>query len=141
MPEFGVEDASYLAAGASEGLGKLVDAFYLHMDQCPRAKVIRAMHAEDLGPSREKLKVFLAGWLGGPRNYATRFGPIRIPTAHKHLAIDEDARAAWMHCMELAANEQEEWKSEFRSYFLEAISHPARVVTNKAQAAAQLSDE
>jgi hemoglobin len=131
MPEFGVEDASYLAAGASEGLGKLVHAFYLHMDQCPRAKVIRAMHAEDLGPSREKLKVFLAGWLGGPRNYATRLGPIRIPTAHKHLAIDEDARA----------NEQEEWKSEFRSYFLEAISHPARVVTNKAQAAAQLSDE
>lgn len=134
MSEFGVEDASYLAAGGNEGVTTLVDAFYRVMDTLPEAEVIRAMHPDDLTPSREKLTVFLAGWLGGPRNYATKFGPIRIPAAHQHLAIDEAARAAWMRCMELAVAEQKDWSTAFSAYFLEAIAHPARMVLKKAQA-------
>jgi hemoglobin len=134
MAEFGVEDGSYLAAGGHEGVTSLVDTFYRVMDTLAEAEVIRAMHPDDLTPSREKLTVFLAGWLGGPRNYATRFGPIRIPAAHKHLAIDEAARAAWMRCMEIAVGEQKNWSPEFSAYFLEAIAHPARMVLKKAQA-------
>ena len=37
---------------------------------------------EDLTLAREKLLVFLCGWLGGPKEYAARFGPIRIPAVH-----------------------------------------------------------
>jgi hemoglobin len=134
MTSFGIEDASYRAAGSTPGITRLVTAFYRHMDELPQAETIRAMHAVDLEPSREKLTVFLTGWLGGPRNYATKFGPIRIPAAHKHLAIDEAARAAWMRCMELAVAEQETWEPDFKSYFLEQIAHPARMVLKKAQA-------
>ncbi len=128
MANFGVGDASYHAAGRREGLESLVEAFYGYMDSLPVASTIRAMHPKDLSLSKEKLIVFLTGWLGGPKEYATKFGRIRIPTAHAHLAVDEPERDAWMHCMERAANEQEAWSDEFRKYFLKAIAVPAERV-------------
>lgn len=66
------------------------------MDVLPEAARIRAMHPEDLTVSRRKLTVFLTGWLGGPKLYATELGKITIPGAHQHLAIDEPERDAWM---------------------------------------------
>jgi hemoglobin len=124
MPTYGVEDASYNAAGQREGLAKLVEAFYRHMDTLPEAATIRAMHEDDLTVAHEKLTVFLCGWLGGPREYATKFGPIRIPRAHAHLKIDEPERDAWMLCMQRAVDEQD-WADDFKRYFIEAIYVPA----------------
>jgi hemoglobin len=124
---FGVGDASFRAAGGLEGLTRLVDAFYAHMDARPGAARIRAMHPEDLVVSRRKLTTFLCGWLGGPKLYTQEFGPISIPGAHAHLAIDDDERDAWMACMREAVAEQP-WDSAFRAYFLSAIAIPAERV-------------
>ncbi len=124
---FGTGDASFRAAGGQEGLTRLADAFYAHMEKLPEAARIRAMHPEDLTISRRKLAVFLCGWLGGPRLYATEFGPISIPTAHAHLAIDEPERDAWMACMRAAVAEQP-WEPAFKEYFLSAIAVPAERV-------------
>ena len=125
---FGVEDTSYLAAGQREGLVQLVDSFYRHMSTLPAAAKIRAMHPKDLTLSKEKLTVFLTGWLGGPKEYATKFGAIRIPTVHAHLVIDEPERDAWLRCMELAVEEQPAWSDDFKQYFLAAIAVPAERV-------------
>ncbi len=133
MKKFGDGDTSFLAAGGADGLAALVRSFYGMMDSLPEAKIIRAMHQDDLGESVEKLTVFLTGWLGGPKTYSTRFGPIRIPVAHKHLAIDEAARDAWMQCMRLAVAEQEAWSEDFREYFLEQIYVPAERVRQAAE--------
>lgn len=128
MTKYGVGDASFQAAGEREGIAKLVEAFYRHMDTAPEAATIRTMHDEDLAVSADKLRVFLAGWLGGPREYAAKFGPMRIPVAHAHLKIDEPERDAWMLCMSLAVAERDEWAEDFKEYFLRAISRPAERV-------------
>ena len=124
---FGVGDASFRAAGGLAGLEKLCRAFYVHMDHLPEAKVIRAMHPPDLSLATDKLITFLSGWLGGPRNYAERFGSISIPGVHAHLPIDEPERDAWLLCMEHAVAEQP-WSEAFKAYFMSAIAVPAERV-------------
>jgi hemoglobin len=127
MSTYGVADASYRAAGGRDGIARLVDAFYDHMDARPDAATIRAMHSPDLALSREKLQVFLCAWLGGPNEYRQRFGPISIPGVHAHLAIGEAERDAWLLCMQLAVDEQP-WAPDFKAYFMRAIAMPAERV-------------
>jgi hemoglobin len=43
------------------------------------------MHKGDLETIKDKLSLFLMGWLGGPRLYADKYGSISIPQAHQHL--------------------------------------------------------
>jgi len=128
MANYGDEDTSFKAAGQHEGIAKLVDAFYREMDTDPQAATIRAMHAKDLALSNDKLRVFLAGWLGGPREYSTKYGPIHIPAVHAHLSIDEEERDAWLRCMQRAVDEQDAWTDDFKAYFMKAIAVPAEKV-------------
>jgi hemoglobin len=129
---YGTGDASYQAAGGKEGLARLVDAFYDVMDTAPLARTIRAMHTADLSLSREKLKVFLSAWLGGPNEYRARFGPISIPGVHAHLEIAEPERDAWLHCMQRAVDDQP-WAPDFKAYFMRAIAVPAERVRIASQ--------
>ena len=58
------------------------------------------MHAADLGPMRDRLTWFLAGWLGGPALYAERTGGgVCMTSAHRPFPIDDRARDQWMWCM------------------------------------------
>ena len=133
MPEksYGVEDASYQAAGQFEGLQSLCERFYFYMDTLPEAGTIRAMHKEDLTESIEKLARFLAGWLGGPKLYREKYGPIAIPRAHKHIPIGGDERDAWLLCMERALADQP-YTDDFKQYLLEQLAVPAEFCRNKA---------
>ena len=53
-----------------EGIRALCNAFYDIMDTLPEAAGVRAMHARDLAPMKEKLAEYLIGWMGGPPLYA-----------------------------------------------------------------------
>ncbi len=97
--KFGIQDASFRAAGGEEGIRKLVDRFYEEMDSLAEAKHIREMHQADLEEVKDKLSRFLCGWLGGPRRYQEKYGPISIPTAHAPFAIGSAERDAWLLCM------------------------------------------
>lgn len=77
----------------------LVDRFYDRMDDSPAAAGIRAMHKADLGEMRERLTLYLCGWLGGPQLHTERYGPICIRSAHAPFPIDADARDQWTACM------------------------------------------
>ncbi|MCP4448092.1 MAG: group II truncated hemoglobin [Myxococcales bacterium] len=125
---YGDGDASFQAAGLHEGIANLVEAFYRHMDTLPEAVTIRNMHDHDLDESADKLRVFLAGWLGGPKEYTAKFGKMRIPHAHQHLSIDHAERDAWMLCMRHAVAERDEWANDFKEYFLREIFRPAEKV-------------
>lgn len=85
--------------GGSRAIGRLVDLFYERMDSLPEAKRIRAMHAEDLGPTRETLKRYLSEWTGGPRLYSPEKGHPRMRRRHMMVPIGEDERDAWLLCM------------------------------------------
>jgi hemoglobin len=127
---YGVDDASYRAAGGEEGLRKLVDRFYALMDTREDARVIRAMHDPDLTVSRDKLTRFLCGWLNGPKRYQEKYGAISIPGSHAHLAIGGAERDAWLACMREAIAEQP-WAQDFKDYLLQALSRPAERVRNQ----------
>ena len=127
---FGTGDASFQAAGGFDGVKKLVDAFYAAMSTLPQAQTIRAMHADDLDESRDKLTRFLSGWLGGPKLFSEKYGSIRIPVAHRHLEIGSAERDAWLKCMEVAA-EQQDYSAEFQEYLLKQLFVPAERSRNR----------
>ena len=68
----------YDLIGGEAGVRKLVDRFYDHMDQLEEVKGIRDLHARSLKASREKLFLFLSGWLGGPDLYVQKYGHPRL---------------------------------------------------------------
>ncbi|MDH5670871.1 MAG: group II truncated hemoglobin [Myxococcales bacterium] len=140
---YGDGDASYQAMGGDAGVRQLVDRFYDLMESLPEARTIRDMHGPDLGLSRDKLHIFLCGWLGGPRRYAERWGPIAIPPAHAHLPIGPAERDQWLLCMDRALAEMPV-AEDFKAYFREQIRVPAervtQVCTRMAQAQKQADD-
>jgi hemoglobin len=90
----------FQAIGGSATVDQLVDTFYRNMDALLAAQGIRAMHAEDLGPTRAILKLYLAEWLGGPKDYSARKGHPRLRSRHMHISIGPAERDAWMLCMD-----------------------------------------
>lgn len=137
---YGTGEASFRAAGEYEGVKRLVDAFYDEMERAPEAAVIRAMHPRDLTVARDKLTRFLCGWLGGPKLFSQKYGPIAIPRAHAHLDIGYPERDAWLGCMK-AAIEQQPYTPAFKTYLFEQLCVPAersrQVSTAAAEARAQ----
>jgi hemoglobin len=80
-------------------IDRLVEAFYRRMDALPEAKVIRAMHAPDLGPTKAVLKRYLTEWTGGPKLYSPEKGHPRLRQRHMGFKIGEAERDAWLLCM------------------------------------------
>lgn len=132
MQKYGVMDASYQAAGKDAGIRKLVDEFYHQMETLKQGKPIRAMHTDDLKIIKDKLSIFLMGWLGGPRNYAKIYGQMSIPMVHKHLVIGEQQRDAWLLCMKEALKVQE-YSQEFKDYLLRELARPAEAIRRVSQ--------
>jgi hemoglobin len=96
----------YALIGGEAGVRALVDRFYDLMDQLPEAAAIRAMHAKSLRGSREKLFLFLSGWMGGPDLYQQKFGQPMLRRRHLPFPIGKDERDQWLLCMERALEEQ-----------------------------------
>lgn len=92
----------YVMLGGEAGLRRIVDRFYAIMDEAPQARAVRAMHAADLTPMRERLFDFMSGWLGGPARYAPRADGKCIVSAHRAYAIGAAESEQWMYCMEHA---------------------------------------
>jgi hemoglobin len=93
--------------GGEPAVRRLVDRFYDLMDTTPEAAGIRALHPPTLDRSREKLRLFLTGWLGGPPLYVERFGPPMLRARHLPFPIGEAERDAWVGCMDQALDDQE----------------------------------
>jgi hemoglobin len=130
---YGEGDATYQACGGEKGIRQLVETFYGVMDSLPAARRIRAMHPTDLQLSIEKLVCFLCGWTGGPKHYAERFRPIKIPRVHSHLPIGEAERDAWLLCMEHALAEQP-FRDDLKRYLLEQLFIPAERIRRVVEA-------
>ena len=127
---YGTKDASFQAAGGEHGIRRLVDAFYDEMESADYAVTIRGMHPQDLTISRDKLTLFLCGWLGGPRLYAEKYGGISIPSAHAHLDIGLAERDAWLTCMQAALDKQD-YPTDFKQYLIAQLAIPAERVRKR----------
>jgi hemoglobin len=97
-----VESTPHEAIGGEAALRRLVDRFYDIMESDPAVAPLRAMHAADLRPMRQRLFEFMSGWLGGPRLYSDC-----VVGAHAHLKIGELERDQWLKCMRQAMAEED----------------------------------
>ncbi|MGB3133634.1 MAG: group II truncated hemoglobin [Candidatus Macondimonas sp.] len=91
--------------GGAPTIDRLVESFYARMDSLPEANVIRAMHAPDLGPTKDVLKRYLGEWMGGPKHYSAERGHPRLRQRHMGFAIGDAERDAWLLCMRGALEE------------------------------------
>lgn len=121
---YGQSDMSFQTAGGEAGIRRLVDRFYDLMEARSDTVRIRDMHPDDLTVSRDKLTLFLCGWLGGPRLYNKKYGGISIPGVHAHLDIGSTERDAWLACMTAAVDEQP-WDPAFKRYLMDQLAVPA----------------
>lgn len=96
------EQTPYLLIGGEPAVAALSARFYELMDSVPQFAELRAMHPADLQPSRDKLFMFLSGWLGGPDLYVQNVGHPMLRKRHMPFAIGEGARDQWVACMALA---------------------------------------
>jgi hemoglobin len=128
---YGIGDATFQAAGGEADIKALVEEFYLQMSTLESAKIIRAMHKEDLSLSKDKLFRFLCGWMGGPKLFQEKYGFIAIPLAHNHLDIGTAEVAAWLECMQKALQKQP-YPEEFQQYLLERLAIPAGLCQTRA---------
>lgn len=127
---YGDGDASFQAAGGEPGIRRLVEDFYAAMGELPQARKILEMHPTDLSVSIDKLARFLCGWLGGPKLFREKYGPIRIPVAHRHLQIGVAERDAWLDCMREALKKQP-FADDFKAYLIEQLFVPAERSRNQ----------
>ena len=93
--------------GGESQVHALVDRFYDLMDLEPEYAALRAAHGTELVNAREKLKMFLTGWLGGPQRYTEQFGHPRLRMRHMPFSIGIAERDQWVACMDQAMQETE----------------------------------
>ncbi len=96
----------YDKVGGDKGVRKLVDRFYDLMDDREDVTTLRNLHAKSLRISREKLYLFLSGWLGGPSLYIEKYGHPRLRHRHLPFKITSLERDQWVSCMSQALDEQ-----------------------------------
>jgi hemoglobin len=89
----------YERIGGEEKLRQLVDRFYDLMDEDPDYYGIRKLHPQDLAGSRQKLFMFLSGWMGGPQLFVEAFGHPMLRARHLPYPIGTGERDQWMGCM------------------------------------------
>ena len=96
----GRPQSPYELLGGDARVRELVTRFYDLMDTDPAYAGIRRLHKPDLSQAREKLYLFLSGWLGGPQLYTERFGHPMLRARHLPFAIGTTERDLWLGCMD-----------------------------------------
>ena len=122
---------TYEKIGGDAAVAGLCARFYELMDTVPQFKGIRAMHPADLTNSRDKLYMFLSGWLGGPDLFVEKFGHPRLRGRHMPFAIGVAERDQWVACMALAM-EDVGLEEGVRAKLLENFFNTADFMRNKA---------
>jgi len=92
-------ETPFFRLGGRSAMQAIAERFYDLMDQDPAYARLRAMHAADLGPMRESLPGFLAGWSGGPRDWFEAHPGRCLMSIHSPLTIDRDVARQWAEAM------------------------------------------
>ena len=90
----------YEQVGGHETFVRLVDAFY---DGVAADPALRQMYPEeDLAPAKERLRMFLEQYWGGPKTYSQQRGHPRLRMRHAPFRVNPDARDRWLAHMRAA---------------------------------------
>ena len=120
----------YQRLGGDAKVRELVERFYDLMELEPGYAQLRKVHGSSLASAREKLYLFLSGWLGGPSLYTDRYGHPMLRARHLPFAIGTTERDQWMACM-LQAMEETEVAQDLRQALGEALFKTADWMRNQ----------
>ncbi len=120
----------YNIIGGEAQVRAIVTRFYDLMDEDPDFYGIRKLHPDSLDGSREKLLMFLTGWLGGPPIYTDAFGHPRLRARHLPFAIGSSERDQWMKCI-TAAMKDVGIEAEMRDRLIASFANTADCMRNK----------
>ena len=91
--------------GGTETFTKLVDKFY---EGVAEDELLRPMYPEeDLGPAKERLRMFLEQYWGGPHTYSEQRGHPRLRMRHNVFKINPAAKDVWLNHMRAAVDSLE----------------------------------
>ena len=116
------QDSAFEVIGGEARVKALVERFYDLMDLEQGYTELRAVHGSELRNAREKLFMFLCGWLGGPQHYTERFGHPRLRARHMPFVIGIRERDQWLACMDQAMGETgvpEDLRAKLRESFFQ----------------------
>jgi len=119
----------YERIGGEEKVRQLVDRFYDLMDEDPDYYGIRKLHPQDLSGSRQKLFMFLSGWMGGPQLFVEAFGHPMLRARHLPFQIGTGERDQWMACM-LRAMQDVDLDAELQKELAQAFARTADHMRN-----------
>lgn len=128
----GVSATPYAAIGGEAVVRALVERFYDLMDLEPAFAGIRGLHPDTLDGSREKLFLYLSGWLGGPPLYVEKHGHPMLRARHLPFPIGIAERDAWLACM-LQAMEDTGVEESLRMALLKAFFGTADWMRNQRE--------
>ena len=123
-------DTPFEWIGGEERVRELVERFYDLMDLEPSYSALRATHGDSLDNARERLFLFLCGWLGGPDYYVQQHGHPRLRARHLPFAIGIRERDEWVICMNQAMLEIEV-PDALRERLQRSFMHTADFMRNK----------
>ena len=93
----------YEAVGGHETFRALVDHFYAGVARDP---LLWPMYPEaDLEGAKERLRMFLEQYWGGPKAYGERRGHPRLRMRHAPFPVSPAAKDAWLRHMNAALDE------------------------------------
>ena len=121
----------YEVIGGAAPLRELVDRFYDLMQLEPEFAGIHALHPCPTDGSREKLFMFLSGWMGGPDLYIEKYGHPRLRARHLPYAIGTSERDQWLRAMAWAL-EDVGIAEDLRLRLMELFYQTADWMRNKA---------
>ena len=124
----------YSLLGKENGLKELVKDFYEVMEKDPRAhdclKVHDLFENKVLPENKDKLFMFLSGWLGGPNLFVENIGAPKMRMRHAHIKIGEKERVQWLYCMKQSVRNRKISKKEERM-FINSLTALSLRIKNK----------
>ncbi|MES2016779.1 MAG: group II truncated hemoglobin [Pseudomonadota bacterium] len=121
----------YSVIGGEARVRELVDRFYDLMELEPEFAGIRAMHPVPMDSSRDKLFMFLSGWMGGPDLFVEQYGHPRLRARHLPFEIGSGERDQWLRAMAWAM-EDIGIEEALRVRLMESFYQTADWMRNKA---------
>lgn len=112
-----MQQTPYELLGGDEMLTKLVDAFYPKVYSDPR---LAPLFKGDMQVIKNKQRMFLTQFLGGPPLYSEAYGHPMMRARHLPFEITPSRAEAWLECMRKAMDEIG-LEGELRDYFYERL--------------------
>jgi hemoglobin len=120
-------ESLYDAVGGEQVFRRLVDRFYEGVALDP---VLRPLYPdEDLTAAKQRLRMFLEQYWGGPTTYSEQRGHPRLRMRHAGWVIGERERDAWLGHMRTAVDELDV-SEEARAAIWEHLERAAQTLVN-----------